>query len=180
MRPMLSCAVFVLLCCTSSKQATEGAIASRTDLMTPVGPDAQDAGVDPRLLEAQASFEEARKLKTAGKFADATSRAEYALSLWEAVLGSTHVEVAKCLNLTGDLYRLQGDHARAESALQRGLAIRETALGKTHRDVANALNSLAVLYTVQGLYDRAEPLYERALAIREAALGKTHPGVADL
>nr|QKW93719.1 photosystem I assembly protein Ycf3 [Vitiosangium cumulatum] len=133
---------------------------------------------DPRLPEAQTAFEEATKLWKAGKYAEAITQGEQALKLREAVLGDSHLEVAASLNLLGDLYRLQGDHARAEPLIQRALASREEALGKQHPDVAQTLNNLAILYYEQGLYSRAEPLYERALAIREAALGKQHPDVA--
>jgi len=45
------------------------------------------AGTDPGLVEAQSSFDEAMKLRSAGKYADAIQKAERALSLWEAALG---------------------------------------------------------------------------------------------
>src|SRR5687768_1851314 len=85
---------------------------------------------DPRLQEAQTAFDEVKKLQGAGKYADAIERGEHALALREAVLGSTHHEVADCLRLLGDLWRLQGDLARAEPLIQRALAIQEAALGK--------------------------------------------------
>jgi CHAT domain-containing protein/Tfp pilus assembly protein PilF len=133
---------------------------------------------DARLQEAQAAFDEAMKLRGTGAYAGALVKGNHALALWEAVLGGSHLEVAKCLNLLGVLHILQGDLAGAEPLLQRGLKIREAALDKDHPDVASSLNNLANLYTEQGLYDRAEPLYERVLAIREAAAGKNDPSVA--
>ncbi|WNG28188.1 tetratricopeptide repeat protein [Cystobacter fuscus] len=140
--------------------------------------------VDPRkpnvrLVEAQAEFDAASKLKDAGGYPEALTRAGHALALREAVLGSTHPDVAGCLNLLGNLHRLQGELARAEPLLQRALALREQALGARHLDVAQSLNDLASLYLAQGLYSRAEPLLQRALVLREAALGKRHPQVAD-
>jgi CHAT domain-containing protein len=140
-----------------------------------------DAGVEPtdaRLVEAQSAFDEAKKLQETDKYADALTKGEHALALREAVLGGTHLEVAACLHLLGDIYRQQGDFARAEPLFQRALAIREAALGMNHPDVASSLNSLANLYREQGLYKQAEPLYQRALAIFEAALGTHHPLVA--
>ncbi len=140
-----------------------------------------DAGVEPtdaRLVEAQSAFDEAKKLQGDGKYADALVKGEHALTLREAILGGTHLEVAACLNLLGSLYRLQGNFARAEPLIQRSLVIREAALGSHHPDVASSLNNLASLYRTQGLHDRAEPLLLRALAIREAALGSHHPNVA--
>ncbi|SEN03233.1 Tetratricopeptide repeat-containing protein [Stigmatella aurantiaca] len=114
----------------------------------------------------------------AGKYPEALTHAENALSIRETVLGGTHPDVASCLNLVGKLYWLKGELAHAEPLYQRALAIYETSLGKNHPDVALSLNRLANLYRQKGLYDRAEPLYQRALAIREASLGKNHPDVA--
>jgi CHAT domain-containing protein/Tfp pilus assembly protein PilF len=135
---------------------------------------------DARLQEAQTAYDEAITLNKAGKYAEAAARGERALVLWEAVLGGTHLEVAKCLDLLGGVYQQQGNFAQAEPLLQRGLTIREAALGKDHPDIANSLYNLANLYVAQGMRGRAEPLYQRALAIREAALGKDHPDVAQV
>jgi CHAT domain-containing protein/Tfp pilus assembly protein PilF len=133
---------------------------------------------EPRLQEAQAAYDEALKLQGAGRYAEAVARAEHALALREALLGSTHPDVATCLNLLGRVHTLQGNLDRAEALIQRGLAIREAALGKNHLDVAASLNNLANVYLDQALYSQAEPLHQRSLAIREAALGKNHPDVA--
>jgi CHAT domain-containing protein/Tfp pilus assembly protein PilF len=129
-------------------------------------------------MEAQKAFNEGEKLRAARQYAEAVPPIERALQLREAILGGTHLEVASCLNMLGDTYRLQGDYARAGPLLQRALTIREATLGKHHPDVASSLHNIATLYHSQGQYARAEPLYERALAIREATLGKHHPDVA--
>jgi CHAT domain-containing protein/Tfp pilus assembly protein PilF len=131
-----------------------------------------------RLWEAQAAFDEATKLKDAGRYSEALARAEHALALREAVLGGAHPDVAPCLLLVGELYQLRWDLAHAEPLYQRALALQEAALGDDHPDVAQALNALARLYKRHALYGRAEPLYQRALALREAALGHHHPDVA--
>ncbi|HVG63255.1 MAG TPA: CHAT domain-containing tetratricopeptide repeat protein [Hyalangium sp.] len=149
----------IVLCCATSVAAGE-------------------ALADPRLQEAQTAFDEARKLEKEGKLAEAITKGEHALALREAVLGSTHLEVAACLNLLGGLERQQRAHGRAETLLQRALTIREAALGKNHPDVAASVSNLALLYRDKGLYGQAEPLFQRALAIREAAFGKHHPEVA--
>jgi CHAT domain-containing protein/tetratricopeptide (TPR) repeat protein len=133
---------------------------------------------DARLQEAQKAYEEAKVLDEAAQYTAAVARAEQALALREAALGSSHPEVANCLDLLGRLHRILGDFARAESVIQRGLAMREAAFGKNHPDVAASLHNLANLYLVQGMYDRAEPLLERSVSIREAALGKDHPDLA--
>jgi len=48
---------------------------------------AQDAGIDPRLLEAQANLEEAKRFLDAGRYADGLPYGERGLTLQEAVLG---------------------------------------------------------------------------------------------
>ncbi|WP_164013126.1 tetratricopeptide repeat protein [Pyxidicoccus trucidator] len=133
---------------------------------------------DARLLEAQAAFDEATKLRDAGRYSEALAPAQHALTLREAALGGTHPDVAHGLQLVGELHFWQADIAHVEPLLQRSLAIREAALGNNHPDVASSLHHLAILYATQGLYGQAEPLSQRALAIREAALGNNHPDVA--
>jgi len=137
-----------------------------------------DAGMDPRLVEAARAYDEATKLKDAGKYAEAASTADRACSLWEAVLGPNHLEVAKCSNLSGDLHRRAGDVAGARSLLERGLAIREATLGPSHPDVAASLNNLGILCTQEKHWEQAEAILQRALAIRQATLGPSHPEVA--
>ncbi|MBN1207310.1 MAG: tetratricopeptide repeat protein [Myxococcaceae bacterium] len=159
MRRVLPWMAVVALCCAISAKAGEEP------------PDA-------RLQEAQRAYDEASALEKAGKQAEALARGEHALALWEAVLGGAHPEVARCLELLGNLHKHQRKLDRAEALIQRGLAIREAALGKDHPDVAQSLNTLANIYSDRGWFDRARPLYERALALREAALGEDHPDVA--
>ena len=134
---------------------------------------------DARPREAQTAFDEANTLWDAGRYADAIARGEQALALREAVLGGTHPDVARSLDLLGLHHLRQGNLVRAEPLLQRALAIQEAALGKSHPEVAQTLTHLANLYPAQGLYARAESLHARALAIREAAFGENHPLVAE-
>ncbi|RKH11313.1 CHAT domain-containing protein [Corallococcus sp. CA053C] len=140
------------------------------------------AGVAPRdarLQEAQAASDEANTLWDAGRYTEAVSRDEQALSLFEVVLGSTHPEVARSLDQLGRHLLLQGNSARAEPLLQRALEIREAALGKNAPEVAQTLTTLGDLYAAQQLFARAEPPYARALSIREEAFGREHPLVAE-
>jgi CHAT domain-containing protein/Tfp pilus assembly protein PilF len=134
---------------------------------------------DVRLQEAQAAYDEASRLREAGRYAEALVPGTQALALRQAVLKGTHPEVASCLDLLGTLHHLQGDYARAEPLFQRALQIREAGLRDNPLALADSLNNLGNLYTDQGIYGRAEPLYQRARSLREAALGETHPDVAD-
>lgn len=159
MRQALAWMMATVLCCAAGAMAGE----ERTES---------------QLEQAQEAYERATKLYETGRYADALIHGRQALALTEAVLGGTHLETARCLDLLGVLHRLQGNSAEAEPLLLRGLELREAALDKRHPDIASSLDHLASLYKAQGLYDRAVPLYERALAIQEKAHGQNHPQVA--
>jgi CHAT domain-containing protein/Tfp pilus assembly protein PilF len=142
------------------------------------GAAAEEKQADPRNLQAQTAYDEAKRLFDAGQYAPAKEQGARALALAEAAFGGSDPLVANCLDLLGRLHTLQGEYAQAEPLHQRALVIREQVQGKNHPDVAQSLNGLANLYWYQGLYARAEPLYVRALEIREKALGKDHLDVA--
>ncbi|WP_240360439.1 CHAT domain-containing tetratricopeptide repeat protein [Pyxidicoccus caerfyrddinensis] len=138
----------------------------------------EQAPTDPRVVEAEQAFDEARRLSAAGQYAQALPLAERALKLREAVLPKTDPLVAQYLHALGNILVELADYARAEPLLVRALEIREAALGEHHPDVGESVSLLAALYYFQGHYSRAEPLMVRALEIREAALGRSHPDVA--
>src|SRR5687767_4795037 len=100
---------------------------------------------DARLQEAQVAHAAAIKLYQAGRYADAIAKNEHALALREALLGLTHPDVARSLDMLGRHYLRLGDTAGAEPLLQRALAIREAAFGETHPEVAGSLHNLASL-----------------------------------
>jgi len=134
-----------------------------------------DAGMDPRLAEAQRITDEAKTLLDAGKYAEAVPKVEQAISLREAVLGPSHPEVAGSLGNLASLYLKMGKLDEAEPLLDRALRIQEAARGKDHPEVATVLHNLGVLAFYRGQYSRAVALYQRALDIREKALGPSHP-----
>ncbi len=105
---------------------------------------------DARLQEAQTAFDEANKLWDAGQRADAIARGEHALALRESVLGSTHPDVATCLDWLGLHFLFQKNPVRGEPLLQRALAIREAAYGRDSSSVGRALNDLADRSSAQG------------------------------
>jgi CHAT domain-containing protein/tetratricopeptide (TPR) repeat protein len=150
----------VLLCCAAGVASAE-------------------APQDARLQQAQTAFDEANALWEAGRYDDALARREHALALQEAVLGGSHPDVARSLNLLGAQHLLRGNPVQAEPLLKRALAIQEAALGQSHPDIAQTLTHLSNLYPAQWVYERPEPLRARALAIREAALGEHHLLVAE-
>src|SRR5262249_14885043 len=117
--------------------------------------------------EAQALYDEARRMDAAGDFSDAAIKAERALSLWESAPEKPAAQIARCLTFLGDLYRRHRGYARAESFLERALSTGVAALGSTHPDVAVTVTSLGDVFYDRGDYDRAEPCYSRGLAIRQ-------------
>ncbi|CAM4120747.1 CHAT domain-containing tetratricopeptide repeat protein [Corallococcus exiguus] len=106
MRWVLGCMVMMALGCAS---------------LMPVGREPSD----PRLKDALQAYEQSATLYEEGRYAEAVAPGEHALALREAVLGDSHPDVAYCLSLLGEVYRLQGDFARAGVVHERALAIRE-------------------------------------------------------
>ncbi|RKH67935.1 CHAT domain-containing tetratricopeptide repeat protein [Corallococcus aberystwythensis] len=106
MRWVLGCMVMMALGCAS---------------LMPVGREPSDA----RLVEALQAFDQAVTLYEEGRYAEAVAPGERALALREAVLGGSHPDVAYCLNLLGELYRMQGDLTRSGGFHERALALRE-------------------------------------------------------
>jgi CHAT domain-containing protein/tetratricopeptide (TPR) repeat protein len=133
---------------------------------------------DPALHEARKLYQEALKLRDAGKYDEALPLFERVLETRERILGQDHRDVADALNSLGILYYYKGDYARAEPLCQRALTIREKALGPDHPDVAASLNNLALLRVDRGDYAEAVLLCQRALSIKERALGPEHAGLA--
>jgi tetratricopeptide (TPR) repeat protein len=80
-----------------------------------------------------------------GQYAEAESRYQRALAIWEKAFGPDHPNVATGLNNLAELYRMQGQYAQAEPLYQRALVIWERTLGREHPNLATALKNLALL-----------------------------------
>jgi len=133
---------------------------------------------DRALHGARKQFEEALKLRRAGKYDEALPLVERGLEIRERLLGTEHRDVAAAIDSLAGIYTGRGEYVNAEPLYRRALDIREKTLGKDHPDTARSLNNLADLYQYRGKYVEAEPLYKRALDIYEKALGKDHPNTA--
>jgi CHAT domain-containing protein/Tfp pilus assembly protein PilF len=133
---------------------------------------------DRALHDARKQFEEALKLKGAGKYDEALSSVELVLEVRERLLGAEHRDVAAAIDSLADIYTKRGEYLKAEPLHRRALAIREKALGQDHPDTGASLDNLAELYYYQGKYVEAEQLFKRALDIREKKLGYDHPDTA--
>src|SRR6266540_3964424 len=133
---------------------------------------------DRALHGARKQFEEALKLRRAGKYDEALPLVERGLEIRERLLGTEHRDVAAAIDSLAGIYTGRGEYVNAEPLYRRALDIHEKTLGKDHPDTARSLNSLAILYNRQGKYGEAEPLFKRVLDINEKALGKDHPDTA--
>jgi CHAT domain-containing protein/Tfp pilus assembly protein PilF len=92
-----------------------------------------DASTQARLQEGQEAYERAMSLYEEGRYAESLAQGERALALREPVLGA-HPDVAYCLNLLGELYRLQGNFEQARLHHERALVIREAAVSNDVMD----------------------------------------------
>jgi CHAT domain-containing protein/Tfp pilus assembly protein PilF len=133
---------------------------------------------DPALREARRQYQEALKLRDAGRYDEAIPLFERVLGTREKILGQDHRDIADALNGLGVLYYYKGEYVRAEPLCQRALTIREKALGPEHPDVAASLNNLALLCIDRGDYAKAVLLGQRVVTIMETALGPEHPELA--
>ncbi|HKX32320.1 MAG TPA: CHAT domain-containing tetratricopeptide repeat protein [Blastocatellia bacterium] len=129
------------------------------------------------LHEAHKWYDEALKLRDAGRYDEALPLFERVVTTHQELLGPNDPNLAAVLHDQAVFYFYKGDYPQAELASQRALAIQEQALGPDHPAVAASLNLLAVLCFNRGDYARAEPLSQRALSIRERALGPEHPNL---
>ncbi len=113
-----------------------------------------------------------------GKFSEAVTLAEQALTLAESLYQGDHPDVASSLNNLAGLYQSHGRLSEAEPLYDRALGMYERLFDGDHPDVASSLNNLALLYYSQGRLSEAEPLYDRALGMYERLFDGDHPDVA--
>jgi tetratricopeptide (TPR) repeat protein len=119
-----------------------------------------------------------QELYKSGKYPDALTSSQQALTVAEATFGSETAEEATASYRLGQVFLKLGNYADAEVWLQRSLTIREKVLGPAHPDVAESLNSLGIEFCAQGKYADAKRVLDRSLAIREKVFGSEHAEVA--
>src|SRR5215468_2497575 len=115
--------------------------------------------------ELPAMLAEVDRLHREGKYADAISIAERAVTLARERQGEEHVEFADAIARLGKLYFDQGRFSEAELLLKQSLAVREKALGPEHFDVGTLLFDLSRLYALQGRNEDAMRLMKRGADI---------------
>jgi MYXO-CTERM domain-containing protein len=132
----------------------------------------------PALAEAKQLRDQAIKLFSEKKLAEAVPLLERALALREKALGRDHLDVASVVSDLAELSLELGDLARAEPYYLRAIAIVEKKLGGESLSLAPLLINLSVMRREQKQVGSAIQLAQRALAIREKGEGPEHPSVA--
>jgi CHAT domain-containing protein len=133
---------------------------------------------DRALYEAHRLYEEAVKLRDAGKYDEALPLFERVIETRKRILGPDAPDLSAVIHDLAVFYYYKGDYPRAESLSNRALDIQEKTLGPEHPHVAASLNLLAVLNYNKGAYVKAESMSSRAVAIKEKELGPEHPKLA--
>jgi Tfp pilus assembly protein PilF len=110
--------------------------------------------------------------------AEAHKQLRHALRILEAAYGSEHPEVARTLNMLGNVTLFEGDLSAARALYERALRLKEAAYGPEHPEVARTLGNLGIVARQQGDLSGARALLERAMHIEETAYGPEHPEVA--
>ena len=122
--------------------------------------------------------QQAVKLYQQGKYPEALSLGQQALTLARERWGEEHENVATSLNNLAVLYKSQGRYSWAEPLYLEALDMTRRLFPDDHPHVATSLNNLAGLYDSQGRYSWAEPLYLEALDMLRRLFPDDHPHVA--
>ena len=158
--------------------------------VTPKYPKEAAAGYEIRLAEVRPATEgdrflfEAHKLGVqaltldqTGKYDDAVSVTQRALSLSEKAPGAGDAYTGYLLIRLGTLKRRMADYAASEGFYLRAIAVSEKRFGREDPQTATALLGLGMLYATTNQYAKAEPLLQEQLQIFERTLGLEHPAL---
>src|SRR6516162_9885574 len=115
-----------------------------------------------------------------GRYAEAQSVQQRALSVIEGAPSADQFVVSEALEDMGNAYFAEGRYAEAEDYYRRALAIREKGSDPvSRRGVSQTLNLIANVYGRTGRFAEAEPLLKRAIDIQEQLAGRDHPDIAE-
>jgi len=109
-----------------------------------------------------------------GNFSSGLTRTEAALSIAEKLYPRDHPEIARVLNVKGNLLRFNDKVPAAKVDLERALEILLARLPDTHYDVADVRNNLGVVLRIAGDIEGAQKHLDLALAANEQTFGKRH------
>jgi len=100
-----------------------------------------------------------------GRYGDARSVLEEALSLRRNLKGRERADLADTENELGHIYEAVGDNPRQEAMYREALQIRRDVFGPEHIKIAQSLASLGNVALRQGRFTDAERSYREALEI---------------
>ncbi len=100
-----------------------------------------------------------------GRYSDALTHYQRALTAQREHYGPQHPLVARTLNHIGNVLIMQGSFQRAREYCEQALEIRRQVLGEKHPHVAAPYNNLAELLTRQRRYEEALTYANKALEI---------------
>jgi tetratricopeptide (TPR) repeat protein len=127
---------------------------------------------------ADLAEEQALKLQSVGKYAQAEPLFEKALEVRRRLLTDNHVFTALSYAWLGWSVNAQGKYAQARPLLEKALEIRRRLLTDDHPDTAKSYNNVAINLSSFGKYAQAQALFEKALEIRRRLLTDNHPETA--
>ncbi len=113
-----------------------------------------------------------------GRYDQALPLAVEAKEIRYEMLGQTHPDYAKSLNLLALINDSMGKYKEALLLFREAKNIYETNLGIDHPDYGPVLNNLAFLYENMGQWEQSLPLYLRAIELEKKVLGIEHPQYA--
>jgi eukaryotic-like serine/threonine-protein kinase len=142
-----------------------------------LGPPAIARAHDPHSLAHWLSTE-AAYLVRAGKYPEALSALERALSICEQTLPPDHVNIAEALAEMARVHTAMGDYPQARALFERALAIEEKAVGPEHPTFAAMLTNLGNVLIGMGAFREARAVFERSVAIQERSLGPDNISLA--
>jgi CHAT domain-containing protein/tetratricopeptide (TPR) repeat protein len=122
--------------------------------------------------------QEAVRLISERKYAQAERMALEVLETYRAVVGAESPEAARIWHVIGRARLLRNDATAAKEANEQAVAIRRKALPQYHPLIADSLNDLGNAQSSLREYAAAKAIYEEALAIRRKVLPKEHPDIA--
>jgi tetratricopeptide (TPR) repeat protein len=106
-----------------------------------------------------------------GRFSDALSTFDQAITLREKRYGEGHLETGNLLAEVGRICRARGFHDQAQAYLKRALRVHETQCGIESAEALSDVQQLAGSFEDAGDLDRAAAQYERVLGLRLRKLG---------
>jgi len=113
------------------------------------------------------------------RFTDAKKRLEVSLRTRETRAGRDPLALARTLELTALMHRIQGDYQQAEQPLARAVAIRDE-FSAGHPENVSLLQLRGDLLFLRGDGRNARVQWSDALSLSERTLGRTHPSTPEL